>query len=238
VFFTPLSLNQEPMLFVRSSRRHWSNLVHQGVASRAYSQQQKSKVIFSGIQPTGIPHLGNYLGALKQWVKLQDEAEPDTRLMFPLVDWHAITVKQDAQQLRTWKKESLATLMAIGLDPKRSLLFYQSEVPQHAELMWILSCSAPVGYLSRMTSWKSKLRVNEDAKVEDTSLQLGLFSYPVLQAADVLVHRSTHVPVGEDQAQHLEFTRNCASGFNHLHGTVFPIPETVICKSSKTSRRC
>jgi tryptophanyl-tRNA synthetase len=112
------------------------------------------KVIFSGIQPTGIPHLGNYLGALRQWVRLQDEAEPDTRLLFSIVDLHAITVQQDASELARWRKEMLASLYAIGLKKERSIVFYQSAVPQHAELMWLLSCTASMGYLSRMTQWK------------------------------------------------------------------------------------
>jgi tryptophanyl-tRNA synthetase len=113
-----------------------------------------TRVIFSGIQPTGVPHLGNYLGALIQWVKLQDQAKDGDKLIFSLVDLHAITLRQDAAQLRQWKRESLATLLAIGLDPKMSILFHQSDVPAHSELMWILSCTASVGYLSRMTQWK------------------------------------------------------------------------------------
>jgi hypothetical protein len=112
------------------------------------------KVIFSGIQPTGIPHLGNYLGALRQWVKLQDEAEPDTTLLFSIVDLHAVTIKQDPSKLARWRKEMLASLYAIGLKKDRSIVFYQSAVPQHAELMWLLSCNASMGYLSRMTQWK------------------------------------------------------------------------------------
>jgi tryptophanyl-tRNA synthetase len=112
------------------------------------------KVIFSGIQPTGIPHLGNYLGALRQWVKLQDEAEPDTTLLFSIVDLHAITIKQDPSELARWRKQMLASLYAIGLKRERSIIFYQSAVPQHAELMWLLSCNASMGYLSRMTQWK------------------------------------------------------------------------------------
>lgn len=137
------------------------------------SLHSSPQVIFSGIQPTGIPHLGNYLGALKQWVRLQNEAPPNTQLIFSIVDLHAITVNQDAQQLRRWKRETLAALLSIGLDPKRSIIFYQSsvwlpnlrgypeelslswfQVPAHAELMWILSCTASIGYLSRMTQWK------------------------------------------------------------------------------------
>ncbi|KAF2666301.1 tryptophan-tRNA ligase [Microthyrium microscopicum] len=193
----------------------------------------KSKVIFSGIQPTGIPHLGNYLGALRQWVKLQETESDDTRLLYSLVDLHAITVKQDPRQLRQWRHESLATLLAIGLDPARSIIFHQSDVPAHSELMWILSCTASVGHLSRMTQWKSKLALPENAKPLDSPLQLGLFSYPVLQAADILVHQATHVPVGEDQSQHLEFTRSCATGFNHLYGDVLTEPETILSPAKR-----
>ncbi|OJD38893.1 tryptophan-trna ligase [Diplodia corticola] len=181
-------------------------------------------VIFSGIQPTGIPHLGNYLGALQQWVKLQNDAVPSTTLIFSIVDLHAITLRQDPRQLRQWRKEMLAALLAVGLDPKRSIIFNQSAVPAHSELMWILSCQASMGYLSRMTQWKSKSSAEKEPK-------LGLFSYPVLQAADILVHRATHVPVGEDQAQHLEFARECAGSFNHAvaHGrTVLVPPGTIL----------
>lgn len=220
------------------------------------------KVIFSGIQPTGVPHLGNYLGALSQWVALQEEATaasssssngtttpPPTRLFFSVVDLHAITLPQEAPQLRRWRREMLAALLAVGLDPARSTIFHQSSVPAHAELMWVLSCTASMGYLSRMTQWKSKMSLPDDASAlpgeeeggssssskSAAALKLGLFSYPVLQAADILVHRATHVPVGEDQRQHLEFARECAAGFNHTYGggggrssTVLVPPETIV----------
>lgn len=208
------------------------------------------KVIFSGIQPTGVPHLGNYLGALSQWVALQNEAATaeigaasgtPTRLLFSVVDLHAITLPQEAAQLRRWRREMLAALLAVGLDPARSTIFHQSSVPAHAELMWVLSCTASMGYLSRMTQWKSKMSLPDDASAlpaDDNSgggnkaaaLKLGLFSYPVLQAADILVHRATHVPVGEDQRQHLEFARECAAGFNHTYGGtgVLVPPETIV----------
>ena len=234
-------------------------------------------MIFSGIQPTGVPHLGNYLGALQQWKRLQDEAAPDTKLLFSVVDLHAITVPRPRGQLSRSKRELLAALLAVGLDPDRSIIFYQSSVPAHSELMWILSCNASVGYLSRMTQWKvchstgpslpfisplmtfplprreekariraremlisstfqSKLSLSEDASVLDerakAALKHGLFSYPILQAADILVHRATHVPVGEDQRQHLEFARECATNFNHVYGGAhLVLPETMICTS-------
>jgi hypothetical protein len=121
----------------------------------------ENQVIFSGIQPTGVPHLGNYLGALQQWVKLQNETSKDTRLLFSIVDLHAITVKQDPKKLRQWRKEMLASLLAVGLDPKRCAIFNQSSVKQHTELMWLLSCHASMGYLGRMTQWK--VRISQQA---------------------------------------------------------------------------
>ncbi|XP_014559842.1 hypothetical protein COCVIDRAFT_13230 [Bipolaris victoriae FI3] len=209
-----------------SPLRSCSNCLRQySLASPSSQQQTQKKVIFSGIQPTGIPHLGNYLGALRQWVRLQDEASPDTTLLFSIVDLHAITIKQDARELATWRKEMLASLLAVGLDPKRCIIFTQSSVKQHAELMWILSCGASMGYLGRMTQWKAKLSLPADSSPLDPSpnnkdaLKLGLFSYPVLQAADILLYNTTHVPVGEDQAQHLEFTRELAIGFNHVYSS-------------------
>ncbi|RAK83183.1 tryptophanyl-tRNA synthetase [Aspergillus costaricaensis CBS 115574] len=196
-----------------------------------------AKTIFSGIQPTGVPHLGNYLGALREWVKLQDDASDGTSLYFSIVDLHALTVPQESAQLRQWRKEALATLVAAGLDPDRSTIFYQSSVAAHAELFWILCTVASMGYLSRMTQWKSKLQLPEDTTLDTSEarsrLRLGLFSYPVLQAADILVHRATHVPVGEDQKQHLEFSRNIANSFNHVYGTVFPAPESLISPAKR-----
>ncbi|OCK82827.1 tryptophanyl-tRNA synthetase [Lepidopterella palustris CBS 459.81] len=194
-------------------------------------------VVFSGIQPTGVPHLGNYLGALRQWVKQQNEAPLEATLLYSIVDLHAITVRQDASQLRQWRKEMLASLLAVGLDPKRSIIFCQSAVAAHSELMWILSCQASMGYLSRMTQWKSKLALPENTTPLDSSskakLKLGLFSYPVLQAADILVHRASHVPVGADQGQHLEFARECANGFNHNFGPVLIPPETILSSAKR-----
>ncbi|KAJ0413999.1 tryptophanyl-tRNA synthetase [Aspergillus carlsbadensis] len=201
------------------------------------SAQSFRTTIFSGIQPTGVPHLGNYLGALREWVKLQDTAAKDVKLIFSIVDLHALTVPQERRQLSAWRKEAFATLIAVGLDPNRSTLFYQSSVHQHAELFWLLSTVASMGYLSRMTQWKSKLQLPEDANLDNadvrSNLRLGLFSYPVLQAADILVHRATHVPVGEDQRQHLEFSRYAANSFNHLYGSIFPSPEALISPAKR-----
>ncbi|KAM7187744.1 mitochondrial tryptophan--tRNA ligase [Rhypophila sp. PSN 637] len=194
---------------------------------------QPPKVIFSGIQPTGIPHLGNYLGALQQWKRMQDEASPETKLIFCIVDLHAITVRRDRGLLAQYKKEMLAAILAVGIDPERSTIFYQSSVPAHSELQWILSCTASMGYLSRMTQWKSKMSMSEDQELMDKKvlrkLKHGLFSYPILQAADILVHRATHVPVGKDQSQHLEFARECVTNFNAAYGGKYLVyPETIL----------
>lgn len=138
-----------------SPLRVCSNCLRKYSAAPPAKEKHPSKqVIFSGIQPTGVPHLGNYLGALRQWVKLQNDASPDTTLLFSIVDLHAITLKQDPRELAQWRKEMLASLLAVGLDPARSIIFAQSGVKQHAELMWILSCGASMGYLGRMTQWK------------------------------------------------------------------------------------
>lgn len=195
--------------------------------------------VLSGIQPTGVPHIGNYLGALRQWVDLQSSSKGGIEPFFSIVDLHALTVPQDPNQLREWRKQSLAALLAIGLDPLhgKSCLFYQSDVPEHSELMWILSTIASTGYLSRMTQWKSKLDLSEDetlnSETTKAKLKLGLFSYPVLQAADILLYRATAVPVGEDQKQHLEFARTLAGSFNHTFGEVFPLPDPMILSTSR-----
>ncbi|CAI6333297.1 unnamed protein product [Periconia digitata] len=220
-----------------------SNTKHYICPACKYSTSNTpNRVIFSGIQPTGVPHLGNYLGALRPWAKLQDGAATDDRLLFSIVDLHAITIKQDPRLLRQWRKEMFASFLAVGLDPKKSILFAQSDVPAHAELMWILSCFASMGYLSRMTQWKSKMSLPSNANPFDTStskkkdapaLKLGLFSYPVLQAADILLYKTTHVPVGEDQAQHLEFARELAITFNHTFGADLLVPPQTIISPAK-----
>ncbi len=137
------------------SRRPQRQQARAQSGSASASASSPPRVVFSGIQPTGVPHLGNYLGALQQWKRLQDEAAPDTKLLFSIVDLHAITVPRPKGHLRRSKRELFAALLAVGLDPERSIIFHQSSVPAHAELMWILSCSASVGYLSRMTQWKA-----------------------------------------------------------------------------------
>ncbi|KAH6624231.1 hypothetical protein B0J18DRAFT_490254 [Chaetomium sp. MPI-SDFR-AT-0129] len=195
------------------------------------------KVIFSGIQPTGIPHLGNYVGALREWKKLQDRAGPGTKLLFCIVDMHALTSPRPAEELKKGRLEMLASLLAIGIDPKKSTIFFQSSVPAHTELQWILSCTASTGYLSRMTQWKSKLKLSKEVTMEDPearkALKHGLFSYPVLQAADILLYQTTHVPVGDDQRQHVEFTRECATNFNHAYKMRCLIPPNTMSTISR-----
>lgn len=180
----------------------------------------EKKVIFSGIQPSGTLTLGNYLGALRNWVKLQENYS----CFYCVVDMHAITVRQEPAQLRRHCVELLALFLACGLDPEKSTLFYQSQVPAHAELSWVLNCYAYMGELSRMTQYKEKA-----AKQADNS-NAGLFTYPVLMAADILLYQADMVPVGDDQKQHLELARDLALRFNNLYGEVFRVPEGFIPK--------
>jgi tryptophanyl-tRNA synthetase len=176
--------------------------------------------IFSGIQPSGGLTLGNYLGALKRFVEKQDEG---IETIYCLVDLHAITVWQDPAKLRDQTREAAAGFIAAGIDPKRSILFNQSQVPGHAELGWILNCVARLGWMNRMTQFKDKAGKNAEAA------SLGLYAYPALMAADILLYHATMVPVGEDQKQHVELTRDIAAKFNHdFKVDFFPLPEPVI----------
>jgi tryptophanyl-tRNA synthetase len=175
--------------------------------------------IFSGVQPTGNLHLGNYLGAIRNWVALQNEFE----CIFCIVDLHAITVPQDPEALRRHTREVTAAYIAAGIDPRRCIIFNQSRVPAHSELAWLLGCITPLGWLNRMTQFKEK------AGKERENAGLGLYAYPVLMAADILVYKATHVPVGEDQKQHLELSRDIAGAFNRRYGQeFFPLPEPQI----------
>jgi tryptophanyl-tRNA synthetase len=167
------------------------------------SSQPAMRVV-SGIQPTGDLHLGNLLGAILRWVRMQDEAE----CLFFLADLHALTIDVDPVQLRSSVREMAAALIASGIDPEKSVVFAHSAVPAHAELAWILGCTARIGWLNRMTQWKDKAGKNREGA------SLGLFAYPVLQAADILLYRATHVPVGDDQKQHIELARDIAIKFN------------------------
>jgi tryptophanyl-tRNA synthetase len=174
--------------------------------------------VLSGIQPSGRLTLGNYLGALKHWLRLHEQH----RCYYMLVDLHSITVRQDPAVLRERCEEFLALYMACGLDPRDNVLFVQSHVRQHAELAWILNCYTQMGELNRMTQFKDKSSKHAD------NINAGLFSYPVLMAADILLYQAQKVPVGDDQKQHLELTRDIAQRFNHLHGEVFTVPEPMI----------
>ena len=176
--------------------------------------------IFSGIQPTHSMTLGNYLGAVRNWVELQG---PAFETIYCVVDLHALTQAQDPDELRANTRALAATLVATGIDPEGSILFAQSHVPQHAELAWLLSCVARIGQLNRMTQFKEKAGKRRDEAF------VGLYTYPVLMAADILLYKATHVPVGEDQKQHLELSREVAGSFNHRYGVeFFPQPEPQI----------
>src|SRR6201994_481802 len=175
--------------------------------------------IFSGIQPTGNLHLGNYLGAIRNWVVLQRDFE----CIFCIVDLHALTQPQEPDELRASTREVTAAYIAAGIDPERCVIFNQSMVPGHAELAWLLSCLTPLGWLNRMTQFKEK------AGKQREEAGLGLYAYPVLMAADILAYKATHVPVGEDQKQHLELARDIAGAFNRRYGVeFFPLPEPQI----------
>lgn len=179
------------------------------------------KTIFSGIQPSGTLTIGNYLGAIKNWVKLQDEYQ----CYYCVVDMHGLTVRQEPAQYRHRCLDTLALLLAAGLDPEKNIIYMQSHVSAHAELMWILSCFTYMGELSRMTQFKEKSERHSD------NINAGLYTYPVLMAADILLFSSDLVPVGADQKQHLEITRDIAIRFNNAYGDVFTVPEPYILKA-------
>jgi len=188
--------------------------------TEAASQSQFTPRVFSGIKPSGGLTLGNYLGAIKRFVAMQGEAY---ETLYCVVDLHAITVWQDPAELRTATREVAASYLASGIDPEKSILFNQSQVSQHAELGWIFNCVARVGWMNRMTQFKEKAGKNAEKQ------SLGLYAYPSLMAADILLYHATHVPVGEDQKQHVELTRDIASKFNHDYKTeFFPLTNPVI----------
>lgn len=176
------------------------------------------KVIFSGVQPTGIPMIGNYIGAIRNWIELQEQYD----CLFCVVDLHSITVRQVPAELRKHSVDLLALYIACGLSPEKSTLFFQSHVPAHSELSWILNCYTYMGELSRMTQFKDKSEKHAD------NINAGLFDYPVLMAADILLYNTALVPVGADQKQHLEITRDIAARFNNVYGDVFTVPEPYI----------
>ena len=190
------------------------------------TEAPRKKRALSCIQPSGVPTLGNYLGALRNWVAMQDEFE----CAFAVADLHAITVRQEPAKLRQQIREMFALLMAIGLDPEKCLLFVQSQVPAHAQLAWLLACHTQYGELSRMTQFKDKAQKHAD------NINLGLFAYPALMAADILIYRPDLVPVGADQKQHVELTRDIAIRFNGVYGNVFTVPEPYIMKTGARIR--
>lgn len=177
------------------------------------------KRVLSGIRPTGTIHLGNYLGAVKQWVQDFDEGAEN---LFCIVDLHALTTLEDSEKLKDNSRLMAATYLACGLDPQKCSIFVQSHVPAHTELSWILSCITPLGWLNRMTQFKEKAGKSQD------SANLALYAYPVLMAADILIYKSTHVPVGDDQKQHVELSRDIAGAFNRRFGEYFTLPEPII----------
>lgn len=181
------------------------------------------KTIFSGMQATGVLHLGNYLGALNNWVQLSEEYN----CFYCVVDEHAITVRQDPAKLRKAARNVLMMYIASGLDPKKNCIYYQSHVSAHAELAWILNCYTYMGELSRMTQFKDKASKHAD------NINAGLFTYPTLMASDILLYQADLVPVGIDQQQHLELTRDIAIRFNNIYGDVFTIPEVYLGKTAK-----
>ncbi|KAG8970036.1 Tryptophan--tRNA ligase, mitochondrial [Tulasnella sp. 419] len=231
-YFTSLAASRSSI--ATRGQRIWL----EGTCHLHTTKAKKGNTIFSGIQPTGIPHLGNYLGALSNWVDMQKNADPADTILYCAVGYHAITLPQNPKTLREDRKNLLASLIAIGIDPQRSILFHQDQVLEHAELAWILNCICPTGKLQRMTTWKSKIAVARNANTEDevneSHLNLGLFAYPVLQAADILLYKTNFVPVGEDQQQHLELTRELAEIFNRTtRSKTFPVPQHIIAPAKR-----
>ncbi|MCI5915559.1 MAG: tryptophan--tRNA ligase [Christensenella sp.] len=184
-------------------------------------EQQRKKIVLSGIQPSGSPTLGNYVGALRNWALLQTD---DRFCYYCVANLHAATVRQDPDELRKRAFDTVALLLACGVDPKKSVVFVQSHVKEHAELNWVLACSTYMGELNRMTQFKDKSQKHAD------NINAGLYTYPVLMAADILLYQSDLVPVGDDQKQHIEITRDIAIRFNKAHGETFRIPEGYIPK--------
>uniref|UniRef100_W5MYQ9 Tryptophan--tRNA ligase, mitochondrial n=1 Tax=Lepisosteus oculatus TaxID=7918 RepID=W5MYQ9_LEPOC len=195
-----------------------------GRTERPRPPEEVEERVFSGIQPTGIPHLGNYLGALESWVRLQGQ---HGSVLYSIVDLHSITVPQDPARLRTSVLDVAASLIACGIDPERSILFQQSQVSEHTELCWVLGCLTSIPRLRHLPQWK---QTKSNRKNEGS---VGLFAYPILQAADILLYKSTHVPVGEDQIQHLELAQDTARIFNQKYGDCFPIPQPLLSVTRK-----
>merc|ERR1712137_1153819 len=197
------------------------------MATRMFNSTRR---IFSGIQPTGVAHIGNYVGAIDNWVKMANanhgsDEKRHKECLFCVVDLHSLTAMPKGPKLREDVRNMAATLIASGLTPEKCTLFVQSQVPHHAELAWMLSCTTPVSWLSKMTQYKTKS--------ETIGTTLGLFAYPVLMAADILLYRATEIPVGDDQTQHLELARAIGHRFNKVHDTRFPLPRAVYANSTR-----
>uniref|UniRef100_A0A8D0GHG0 Tryptophan--tRNA ligase, mitochondrial n=1 Tax=Sphenodon punctatus TaxID=8508 RepID=A0A8D0GHG0_SPHPU len=194
------------------------------VCSLCWEKNNGLERVFSGIQPTGIPHLGNYLGAIQNWVRFQEEY---SSALYSIVDLHSITVPREPKVLHQSILDTTAVLLACGIDPQKCIIFQQSKVPEHVELGWILGCLTNVPRLRSFSQWKVK------SAIQKSEGSVGLFTYPVLQAADILLYKSTHVPVGEDQVQHLELAQDTARLFNKKYGVFFPVPQTILNTTKK-----
>ncbi|XP_051055012.1 tryptophan--tRNA ligase, mitochondrial isoform X1 [Phodopus roborovskii] len=210
---------------VRKARECWSFIraLHKGPAATPAPQKDSVERVFSGIQPTGIPHLGNYLGAIESWVKLQEEYDT---VLYSIVDLHSITIPQDPSILQQSILDMTAVLLACGINPEKSILFQQSQVSEHTQLSWILTCMVRLPRLQHLHQWKAKAAKQKHGTV-------GLLTYPVLQAADILCYKSTHVPVGEDQVQHMELVQDLARSFNKKYGEFFPLPKSILTPMKK-----
>ncbi|GEQ66399.1 hypothetical protein JCM33374_g62 [Metschnikowia sp. JCM 33374] len=193
--------------------------------------------IFSMIQPTGAVHLGNYLGALRNWNHISTQAPEDTQCIFGTADLHSVTQLPSSSALLENRYGAIANILSSGIDPKQCILFHQSSVPEHTELYWIFTCITSIGALNRMTQWKSKSKLEDNVSIFSEkamgATKAGLLLYPVLQAADIMLYNATHVPVGEDQSQHLELCRDIASTFNHRYGDYFTLPKTILTPTKK-----
>ncbi|XP_021014459.1 tryptophan--tRNA ligase, mitochondrial [Mus caroli] len=211
---------------VRKARECWRFIraLHKGPAATLAPQKKSGERVFSGIQPTGILHLGNYLGAIESWVNLQEEYDT---VIYSIVDLHSITVPQDPTVLQQSILDMTAVLLACGINPEKSILFQQSKVSEHAQLSWILTCMVRLPRLQHLHQWKAK------AAKQKHDGTVGLLTYPVLQAADILCYKSTHVPVGEDQVQHMELVQDLARSFNQKYGEFFPLPKSILTSMKK-----
>lgn len=200
-------------------------------------QFDRGSRIFSLIQPTGRIHIGNYLGAVRNWKEIANKSPEGVQCIFGTADLHSLTQMLKAKELSENRLNTIASLISAGVDPEKCILFHQSSVSEHSELYWILTCLTSMGSLNRMTQWKLKAHVEEQLDIYNDLVmgktKAGILLYPVLQAADVLLYNSTHVPVGDDQSQHLELCRGVASTFNHTYGNFFTLPKTILTPTKK-----